>query len=81
MLLKHTSVYPRPIARQHFINDEISHTNPKHQSKAIRVSIEDYIINDEKFYSAYYKKSIDSFSDETIKNSNNFYKAKNDKNN
>ena len=71
---KHVGMSPTE-CREHFINDEIAHVNPDHQSKSIRVSLEDYMFDDETFYSAYYKQNIDSFADETLKNSSSIYKS------
>lgn len=70
---KHVGMSPTE-CREHFINDEISHSSAGHQSKSIRVSLEDYIFDDDEFYSAYYKPEIDSFADQAIKNSSSLYK-------
>lgn len=72
---KHVGMSPSD-CREHFINDEIAHVNPEHQSKSIRVSLEDYMFDDETFYSTYYKQEIQSFADETLKNPHSFYKNK-----
>ena len=44
--------------RKHFINDEIAHSSPNHRSTSVRISPEDYLLDDETFYSAYYKKDL-----------------------
>ena len=77
---KHVGISPME-CREHFINDEISHSSSKYQSKAIRVSLEDYIFNDEEFYSAFYKPEINSFADEALKNQGGINKNNKDKNN
>ena len=65
---------PPTECREHFINDEISHSSSEHRSKSIRVSLEDYIFDDDEFYSAYYKPEISSFADQTLKNQGGIYK-------
>lgn len=70
---KHVGISPTE-CRQHFINDEISHSSSEHQSKSIRISHEDYIFDDDEFYFAYYKPEISSFADQALKSPNTLFK-------
>lgn len=53
--------------RKHFINDEIAHSSNKHQSTSVRISPEDYLLDDETFYSAYYKKDLHTTAEDILK--------------
>ncbi|MBQ8885763.1 MAG: helix-turn-helix transcriptional regulator [Clostridia bacterium] len=53
--------------RKNFINDEIDHSTKDHQSSSVRISPEDYLLDDEAFYSSYYKKGLHSKVEELLK--------------
>lgn len=53
--------------RKHFINDEIAHPTINHKSSSIRISPEDYLLDDDTFYASYYKKKVDSTAEKILK--------------
>ena len=48
--------------RKAFQNDELDYDNPQYSSIAIRISEEDYLLDDTSFTHAFYKKNLDSKS-------------------
>lgn len=63
---KTTGITPSE-CRKSFLNDEVDHTARLYKSIAVRINEEDFMLDDDAFYHAFFKKNIESKTQEILK--------------